>query len=219
MEESSREKTAFITMEGLYEFCVMPFGLCNAPATFQRLIQRALRGLESFCSVYIDDIVVFSKSMEQHVQHLQKVFSRVRQLGLKLHPKKCCFGYTEVSFLGHIVSASGISPNPEKVSDFKPPVNVRGVREFLGIAGYYRRFIPNFSRVAGPLHQLTRLGTPFVWTTQCQDAFESLKHSLTTAPVLAYPCFEKPFVLHTNASGLGLGAILEQEQAASCVIC
>ena len=218
MEESAREKTAFVTMEGLYEFCVMPFGLCNAPATFQRLMQKALSGLggeEPFCSVYIDDVIVYSDSVESHIQHLQQVFERLRRIGLRLHPQKCRFAYPEVAFLGHVISAVGIAPNPDKVRavrEFKVPTNVRMVREFLGLAGYYRRFVPNFSKVAGPLHNLTRQDVPFVWTQRCQGAFDSLKDRLTTPPVLAYPCFTKPFVLHTDASGLGLGAVLEQEQ-------
>jgi len=215
MHETSREKTAFVTMDGLYEFRVMPYGLCNAPATFQRLMQRTLAGLGSFCSVYVDDIIVFSSTVEEHLDHLTQVFGRLRKIGLKLHPQKCSFTRPEVLYLGHIISSAGISPNPEKVRavcDFHVPTNVRTVREFLGIAGYYRRFIPNFAKIAGPLHSLTRQCVPFVWTPQCQQAFDELKELLVSPPVLAYPCFSRPFVLHTDASGQGLGAVLEQEQ-------
>ena len=215
MGESSREKTAFITSEGLYEFQVMPFGLCNAPATFQRLMQRILRGLEDFCSVYIDDVIVFSSSIEEHLDHLQQIFARLRRVGLKLQPKKCIFGSQEVLYLGHLVSAKGIYPNPAKtkaVKEFPIPTNVKAVRRFLGLASYYRRFVPNFAKVASPLHALTRQDVPFQWTAQCQQAFERLKDLLTSPPVLAYPNFAAKFVLHTDASGEGLGAVLEQEQ-------
>ena len=215
MEENSREKTAFITSDGLYEFKVMPFGLCNAPATFQRLMQRVLRGLEDFCSVYIDDVIVFSSSIEEHLDHLQQIFVRLRRIGLKLQPKKCTFGSQEVLYLGHLVSAKGIFPNPAKtkaVKEFPVPTNVKAVRRFLGLASYYRRFVPNFAKVASPLHALTRQDIPFQWTAQCQLAFEKLKDLLTAPPVLAYPNFAAKFVLHTDASGEGLGAVLEQEQ-------
>ena len=218
VDEGSREKTAFTTMDGLYEFCVMPFGLCNAPATFQRLLQKTLAGLggdKPFCKVYIDDIIVFSDTVQSHIVHLQQVLDRLRSINLKLHPEKCNFCCQEVQFLGHIVSAEGISPNPEQVAavkDFKVPQNVKGVRRFLGLAGYYRRFIVNFSKIASPLYNLLKQDIPFVWTQACQEAFNKLISCLVTAPVLAYPCFTKPFVLHTDASALGLGAVLEQEQ-------
>ena len=196
----------------------MPYSVCNAPATFQRIMQKTLAGLggdRPFCSVYIDDVIVFSSTVEEHLDHLLQVFERLRKIGLKLHPRKCSFTRPEVLYLGHIISSAGISPNPEKVKavqDFRVPTNVRAVREFLGIAGYYRRFIPNFAKIAGSLHALTRQQVPFVWTLQCQQAFERLKELLVSPPVLAYPCFSRPFVLHTDASGQGLGAVLEQEQ-------
>ena len=218
MQESSREKTAFVTMDGLYEFQVMPFGLCNAPATFQRLMQKILAGLggnNPFCNVYIDDIIVYSTSIEEHLDHLTQVFSRLRSSGLKLHPNKYSFGYSEVKYLGPVISAEGIAPNPEKiraVQDLAVPVNVRKVREFLGLVGYYRCFIPNFTRVAGPLHALLKQDVPFVWTPRCQVAFDTLKGLLVSHPILAYPRFTDPFILHTDASSQGLGAVLEQRQ-------
>ena len=215
MEESSREKTAFVTSNGLYEFRVMPFGLCNAPATFQRVMQKVLAGLSEFCSVYIDDILVFSSSIEEHVEHLKQIFKRLQRAGLMLHPQKCSFGSHEVLYLGHHISANGISPNPQKivaVKSFPTPTSVKSIRQFLGLASYYRRFVPNFARVASPLYALTRQDVPFQWTLNCQQSFEGLKDLLTTPPVLAYPDFSKEFVVHTDASGEGLGAILEQEQ-------
>ena len=211
VQEESKEKTNFVTFEGLYEFRVMPFGLCNAPSTFQRLMQRILQGLGSFCS---DDILVFSESVEEHLVHLSQIFRRIESFGLKLHQKKCSLGHAEVLFLGHVVSAKGIHPNPAKiraVKEFPVPTNVRSLRGFLRLASYYRRFLPNFARIAGPLHMLTRSDMAFVWTASCQEAFERLKSMLTSPPVLSYPDFSEPFKLHTDASGEGLGAVLEQK--------
>ena len=157
-----------------------------------------LGGDVPFCNVYIDNVIVFSSSIQDHVDHLGQVFGRLRKIGLKLYPQKCRFACPEVLYLGHITSAKGIFPNPEKVQavqEFRASVNVKGVREFLSIAGYYRRFSPNFSKVARPLHSLTRQDVPCVWTTQCQQAFVKLTELLSSPPVLAYPCFSKPFVL------------------------
>ena len=214
VKEESREKTAFVTFDGLYEFKVMPFGLTNAPATFQRLMQSVLTGMSEFCSVYIDDVLVFSDSVEDHIRHLQLIFERLRKVGLKLHPLKCRFALPEVLYLGHLVSADGIRPNPEKVRavvDFPVPTDVKKVREFLGMASYYRRFIPNFAKIANPLHTLTRQDVSFQWTGVCQSAFDRLKKLLSSPPVLAYPDFKNMFLLHTDASGHGLGAVLKQE--------
>ena len=215
MGKSSQEKTAFVTSDGLYEFRVMPFGLCNAPATFQRVMQKVLAGLGDFCSVYIDDILVFSSSVEEHLEHLRQIFQRLQHVGLKLHPQICVFGSYEVLYLGHLISGSGILPNPEKksaVKRFPTPTSVKAVQQFLGLASYYRRFVPNFARVANSLYALTRQDVPFQWTQACQHSFERLKDLLTTLPVLAYPDFTKEFVLHTDASGAVIGAVLEQEQ-------
>jgi len=165
--------------------------------------------------VYIDDILVFSESTEEHINHLTQVFDRIGSFGLKLHPSKTCLGHREVLFLGHVISAQGIPPDPQKlraVSEFPVPTDVRAVREFVGLASYYRRFVPNFARVAGPLHALTRSNVSFVWTDSCQHAFDQLKELLTSPPVLAYPDFDQPFQLYTDASGKGLGAVLEQQQ-------
>ena len=215
MQESSQEKTAFITYDGLYEFRVMPFGLCNAPATFQRLMQRILHGLGEFSSAYIDDIIVFSGSMEEHLDHLRQVFNRLRRVGLKLHPQKCVFGSPEVLYLGHRVSAEGIMPDPQKimaVKHFPVPGCLRELRQFLGLASYYRCFIKNFARISNPLYALLWQDVQFLWTTHCQQAFRQLKDLLTSAPVLAYPDFSIKFLLHTDASREGLGAVLEQEE-------
>ena len=206
VDSKSKAKTAFITPGGLFEFNVMPFGLCNAPATFQRLMQRMLAGLESFCSVYIDDIIVFSGTEEEHVDHLRQIFERFRRFS---------FAQEQVEYLGHVISAKGIAPNPGKVravQEFPVPTSVKGVRQFLGMASYYRRFMPGFAKTAAPLHALTRESVPFFWSIACQGAFLCLKDLLVSPPVLAYPNFDKSFVMHTDASILGLGAVPEQEQ-------
>ena len=192
VQAESQAKTAFATFDRLYEFKVMPFGLCNAPSTFQRLMQRTLRGMSQFCNAYIDDILVFSDTVEEHIEHLRLVFQRLHDVGIKLHPLKCSLGRSMVPYLGHVISAQGIFPDPEKVTameKFLTPTNVRLVREFLGLASYYRRFMPNFARVAGLLHMLTRVDVPFVWTKACEGAFARLKELLTSPPVLAYPDF------------------------------
>ena len=215
VSDDSRPKTAFATHEGLYEFRVMPFGLCNAPATFQRLMQRILSGMNSFCNVYIDDILIFSRNPEEHQEHLEQVFRCLEQYGLKLHPDKCQLARAEVEYLGHIVSGEGIRPNPAKVlavESIPAPTNVRTVREFLGLCSYYRKFVPDFTKIASPLHHLLRSNVKFEWTEQCQASFQRLKDLLVTPPVLVYPNFDKSFILHTDASGNGLGAVLEQEQ-------
>ncbi len=216
MNEESREKTAFATYSGLYEFDRMPFGLCNAPATFQRLMEVVLAGLtRKSCMVYIDDILIFSKSLEGHFTHLEQVMDRLDRAGLRLKAKKCKFLRRRVEYLGHVISQEGIEASPAKldaIRSFPIPSDLKGLRSFLGLASYYRRFIPSFSRVAAPLHALTRKNAPFVWSLSCQEAFDKLEELLTTAPVLAYPDFTQGFILETDASAAGLGAVLAQEQ-------
>ena len=215
MEESSRPKTAFAT-QGLFEFTRMPFGLCNAPATFQRLMQVILAGLEwKCCFVYLDDILVASQTFEEHLAHLVEVFSRLQKAGLRLKPKKCAFLRDEVAYLGHIISQEGIRPDPakvHKVRTFPVPTDVTTLRQFLGLASYYRKF--SFAKVASPLHDLTKKGSSFCWTSACDKAFQALKELMCDAPVLAYPRFgaDATFILETDASTLGLGAILSQSQ-------
>ena len=182
-------------------------------------MQKVLAGLP-FCSVYIDDIIVFSDSVEEHIGHLREVFGRLRRANLKLHPKKCQFARCSVLYLGHVITAEGIAPNPEKVDAvkrFPSPTSVKGVRQFLGMASYYRRFIPGFAKIPSPLHALTQQNVPFFWTLSCQEAFGKLKDLLSSPPVLAYPDFDRPFVLYTDASQDGLGAVLEQEQDDGCL--
>lgn len=228
MAERDKEKTAFCTPFGLFEFNRMPFGLCNAPSTFQRLMERIF-GDQSFQSLllYLDDIVIFSSSFPQHVQRLQLVLSRLKEYNLKLKLSKCNFFKEEVQYLGHVISANGVSTDPEKIQtvlQWKQPTTLTHLRSFLGFASYYRRFVVGFAKHAGPLHKLvakvqgkgknrggpnTRLGS--LWDDHCEKAFQTLKQELVTAPVLKYADFSKPFVLEIDASHQGLGAVLSQE--------
>ena len=215
MDEESREKTAFVTHSGLYEFVVMPFGLCNAPATFQRLMETVLADLiRDKCIVYIDDILVMGETLEDHLHNLKRVLQRLTEAGLKLKPAKCHFLQKKVEYMGHIVSAEGIAPDPRKVDavrHFPQPDDHKRLRSFLGLASYYRRFIQDFSVVANPLFDLTPKNAPFVWTQLCEEAFGRLKELMTGAPTLAFPDFARAFILETDASGEGLGAVLAQK--------
>lgn len=216
----SQEKTAFITPQGLYEFRVMPFGFTNAPAVFQRLIQRVLMGLNpedgpDYVAVYIDDVLVFSRTLEDHLEHLRRVIERLQEVGLKLQPAECQFIREEMEYLGHLITPQGLKPNPtlvEAVQEFATPQDLRRLRQFLGLSSYYRKFVPGFSKIAQPLYKLTRKGVEFCWTAECQEAFTTLKQKLITAPVLAYPSFTKDFVLEIDAITHGLGAVLAQLQ-------
>jgi len=216
MSAESREKTAFCSHSGHYEFNVMPFGLCNAPATFQRLMETVLAGLtRKKCVVYLDDILVMGSSFEEHLDNLTEVLQRLRQAGLRLKPTKCHLAKKSVMYLGYVVSHDGITTDPEKVKsvrNFPTPSSIKQLRSFLGLASYYRRFINGFSKVAAPLFALTRKDAMFVWNDKCHGAFVQLKELLTSAPVLVFPDFQREFVLETDASGLGLGAVLAQEQ-------
>ncbi len=217
LEEESRKKSAFITQDGLYEFNVMPMGLTNAPATFQRVMQEVFRGLNwKFVLIYLDDIIVFSKSFQEHVEHLRQVFQRLRESNLKLKPKKCTFAREQVRYLGHIVSHDGIATDPEKtkiVQEYPVPTKVSELRSFLGFVGYYRKYIKDYCKIAEPLTNLTRKDVPYVWSNQCAEAFETLKQKLMEPPILAYPRFDgSEFILQTDASNKGLGFILAQIQ-------
>ena len=213
----SREKTAFVTPNGLYEFLVMPFSLTNAPEVFQRLMQKVISGLNpdtgpDFVAVYIDDVLVFSRTVEEHLEHLRAAIQRIEEAGLKLQPPKCNFARREVEYLGHRVTPEGLKTNQrlvEAVTMFQTPTDVNGVRRFLGMASYYRRFI---ARIAAPLRELTHKNAVFNWTEACKKAMATLKKKLTSAPVLAYPSFDKPFTVETDASINGLGAVLQQKQ-------
>ena len=214
IDEKDQPKTAFCTTEGLYEFKVMPFGLCNAPATFQRLMDLVLAGLQwSHCLVYIDDVIILGRDYDDHLQNLQVVFERLLQAGLKLKPSKCAFFQQQVQYLGHLISPSGVRPDPtktEKVATWPKPTSTRSVQQFLGFANYYRRFIKDFAQIAKPLHQLTERGIAFSWSKDCEDFFNVLRDCLSGAPLLVFPNFNKPFILDTDASDIGIGAVLSQ---------
>ena len=212
--EEDREKTAFCTPSGLFEFKVMPFGLCNGPATFQRLMDLVLAGLQmSHCLVYVDDVIVMGRSFQEHLHNLRQVFGRVREAGLTLKPTKCEFFQTKVFYLGHVIAREGISTDPakiDKVAKWPTPQTERDVQQFLGLAGYYRRFVRDFATIAKPLHRLTEKTARFEWTPECHEAFQALRQGLCSAPILAFPNFTKPFVLDTDASNTGIGGVLSQ---------
>lgn len=215
LDEGSKEKTAFITPDGLWEFNVLGMGLCNAPATFMRLMHHVLGDLMwTVCMAYLDDVVIFSKTYDEHLKDVEAVFSAIRRAGLKLKAKKCAFAMQKIEFLGHIVSQEGIAPDPAKleaVANFPPPADVKQIQQFLGLAGYYRRFIKNFSAIAKPLTQLLRKGVFFDMTAECLSAFEALRDALVAPPVLAHPDFARPFIVTTDASGFAVGAVLKQK--------
>ena len=218
MREADKEKTAFGTPRGgLYQYQVMPFGLCNAPATFQRVIEQALHGLQWHVTVlYLDDIIVYSRDFDQHLKNLNLVFDRLQDANLKLKAKKCSFFKREVAFLGHIVTEHGVMTDPGKtraVDEWKTPENVSELRSFLGLVSYYRRFIKNFAHVAKCLHELTSKNVKWEWTTKCDEAFQSLKSELVNAPILGYPDVNGgSFILDTDASNDAIGAVLSQLQ-------
>lgn len=216
VKPEDREKTAFITHKGLFQFKHMPFGLANSPKTFERLMELVMSGLQwEKCLVYLDDVIIFGKTFTQTLENLVSVFDRFRSANLKLKPKKCAFFKDEIKYLGYIVSEFGVQCDPGKIEAIKnwpKPHNVGDVRSFLGIASYYRKFIPNFSDAAFPLTQLTRKNQKFTWTESCVNAFDHLQHALTTTPILAYPTREDPFILDTDASLYGIGAVLSQVQ-------
>ena len=218
VDESDQPKTAFITHKGLYQFRVLPFGLTNAPATFERLMERVLSGmLGEQCLVYLDDIIAFGGSFEIAMQNLQQVLNRIREAGLTLKPKKCRLFRQSVSFLGHVVSSEGVSCDPEKieaVKSWETPKTVTDIRSFLGFANYYRRFIKSFAHIASPLTALTQKNVIFEWSDECELAFQCLKQKLVEAPVLAYPTQESnsKYILDTDASLVGIGGVLSQTQ-------
>lgn len=232
LEEDHKQMTAFtVGPLGFYEYNRLPLGLSNAPATYQRIMEQVLRsvttGTNRFCQIYLDDIIIVSKSFEEHMDHLSKVFSRIRHAGMKLSPKKCHLFRDKVRYVGHIVSADGIEADPdkvEKVRNWPIPKNADETRTFLGFTGYYRRFVKDYAKIARPLNDLTQgmiskrkssrhktpLSTDFVWGEAQLSAFNKLKECLTEPPILVYPDYKQPFSLHTDACLNGLGAVLYQ---------
>ena len=199
---------------GHYEFLVMPFGLTNAPAAFMDLMNRLFHEyLDLFVIVFIDDILIFSKIMEEHEEHLKIVFQILREKKLYEKFKKCEFWLDQVVFLGYVISEVGISVDPSKVEvvvDWARSMNVSEIRSFLGLAGYCRRFVEGFSRIAAPLTQLTHKNAKFVWTEECEKSFQELKERLVTASVLTIPSNLEGFVIYSDASRKWLGYVLMQ---------
>jgi len=215
LADSAKELTAFRVPSGLYHFKFMPFGLQGATANFQRLVDWVLRGMDHFAAAYIDDIVIFSDLWEEHLDHLTEVFNKIHHAGLVVNAKKCQIAKQEVSYLGYVVGGGSIRPQVDKVQAIlscAPPTTKKSVRSFLGLVGWYRRFVPNFASRAAVLTDLTRKSSPtkVKWTSECEQAFQDLKVCLCKEPVLQSPNFDLPFVVQTDASALGLGAVLLQ---------
>lgn len=209
-------KTTFVCYRGTFRFPKMPFGLCNAPATFQRLMDTVLTSLNfEICLAYLDDIILFSHDLDSHLDRLQRLFERLREANLKLKPSKCQILQRQVKFLGFTVGRNGVSTDPDKVEAIRSwptPQNLRQSRAFVGLCQYYRRFVPNFSEISAPLHALTKKGARFHWSHECQNAFDQLKSALTDAPVLALPSDQGEFILDCDASNHSIGAVLSQVQ-------
>jgi hypothetical protein len=208
-------KTAFSTRIGLDEYLVMSFGLTNAPAYFMYLMNSVfMLELDKFVVVFIDDILVYSNNEDNHIKHLHTVLQRLCDHRLYAKLSKCDFWLKEIKFLGHTISQDGVSVDPKKVQEvmeWKPPTTIGQIRSFLGLAGYYRRFIPDFSRIAKPMTVLLKKGVKYEWSQKCEDAFHALRQHLTTTLVLAQPDNTKPFEVYCNASGTGLGCVLMQD--------
>lgn len=211
LQPEDRHKTAFRTHHGHYEWLVMPFGLTNAPVTFQSLMNSIFHSeLRKFVLIFFDDILVYSASWKDHLRHLELVLQRLQEHQLYARLSKCSFGLAEVSYLGHKVSGIGVSMENDKVEaivQWPRPSNVKQVRAFLGLTGYYRRFIKNYASIAGPLIDLLKKEA-FLWGEEAETAFQQLKNTITTAPVLCLPNFTEPFTIETDASGTGVGAVL-----------
>lgn len=229
MKESDKAKTAFsVGPLGFFECERMAFGLTNAPATFQRLMERCMGELHlKECLIYLDDIIIYSKTLDEHFERLEAVFKRLQDAGLKLKGSKCEFFLSRVTYLGHVVSAEGVETDPEKIRVLKEwpiPKSLKDLRSFLGFTSYYRRFVPGYASIAKPLNDLLaghptnssgkskKEATTWKWGSDEQEAFDMLIEKLTSPPILGYADFSQPFIINIDASGSGLGAVLYQEQ-------
>ena len=224
LDEESIPLTAFtVGPLGFYECIRMPFGLTNTPATFQRLMESCLGDLHlNWCIIYLDDIIIFLKDPDDHIERLDGVFEKLAKAGLKLKPSKCEFFKARLKYLGHIVSLEGIATDPAKIETIQKwpvPKTVTDVHSLTGFTNYYHKFINRYAKIAHPLHELTSgenakwKHRPAEWDDRCQASFEALKKLCSESPVLAYADYSKPFVLHTNANTTGLGAVLYQKQS------
>ena len=210
--KSSRAKTASVTSFGKYKFLMVPFGLAQAPAYFQLLMNKVLKGLK-FVMTYLEDVIIFSENQSQHLEHLETVFSHLREARLKMKHSKCDFFKSEIHYLGHLISPEGISPLPNKldyIQHMPVPKNAKVIKQFLGLTGYYRKFVPRFADISRPLTTLTKKDKKFEWTPACQKSFDLLKETLCGEPVLKYADTSKPYTLYTDASKFGLAGVLTQ---------
>ena len=211
--DAVKPKTAFITLHGKWHFNMVPFGLAQVPLYFQKLMNQVLQGLD-FATAYLDDIVIFSNNELEHLQHLETVFKRLQDVGLKLNESKCDFFRSQKHYLGHMLLAEGIQPLPEKldsITNMLSPENQTEVKQFLGLVGYCCKFVPHFSDISRPLVKLMRKDTPFAWMKQCHLAINMLKDKLCEDPILHYPDSSKPYMLFTDASKHGWASVLTQE--------
>ena len=214
LSEGCKAKTAFVTPFGKYQFEVVPFGLAQAPAYFQQLISMVLQDCSEFMMVYLDDIIIFSRNQHEHLKHIQIIFQKLIDAGLKLKESKCDFFKKEIHYLGHLISSEGIHPLLEKLDTIRNmprPKTPKEIKQFLGLCGYYRKFVPRFSDIAWPLSKLTAHDAVFVWYKQCELSFQMLKDILVSAPILKYPDTSKPYTIFTDASKYGWAGVLMQE--------
>jgi hypothetical protein len=214
LAESSKDITTFTTHIGKFKFEVTPFGLKNSPSFFMSFMDQVLEGMNKYALAYMDDILIHTKKDEKDHLDVNKVFDRIRQHKIKLKLNKCEFLKTETKYLGYIIGTEGIKPDPEKVSaitNLPRPVNVREVRAFIGAVGFNRSFFAKYSDLCCPLVNLTKKKAKFIWTDECQAAFDALKNGLSRVPKLSYPDLNKPFILYTDASAFAIGALLTQQ--------
>jgi len=216
MAPEDMKKTTLVTNTGLYDWIVMPFSLKNATSTFTRTMSLIFKELgDKFLKVFVDDLNVHSENWEDHLQHLEVVLSKLREVNLKLNPGKCCFVAESIVFLGYVVNKEGTKPDPKKIDPvlrLPEPETITSVRSFLGLTGYYRKYVRGYSRLAGPLFELTKKDVAFIWNQDCQQAFDSLKRALVNAPILVHLDFKRPFYLDVNWSTKGVSAILSQKE-------
>ena len=214
MHSKDIEKTSFSTKDGHYEWIRAPFGLKNMPSIFQRLMNTVMAGLTwNSCLVYIDDVIIFGRTFDEHLHRLDLVLTRIQDAHLTLNVPKCKFAMQRLEHLGHVISKDGIQPNPVKVSavqGIQPPTTVKDLQRFLGLTGWFRRFIKDYASIAAPLYELTKKKAAFTWSTSCQSAFDDLKQRLMTEPLLIFPRLDEPFVIQCDASDKQIGAVLLQ---------
>jgi hypothetical protein len=212
LTERAREMSAFCTPQGLFRYKVMPFGMKNAPATFQRMVNQITSDIPG-CECYIDDLIVYSQTWDEHVQQIQLLFQKLSDANLTVNLGKCEFCAATVTYLGHIVGQGEVKPiqaKVEAIAKIPTPASRKELMRCLGMAGYYRKFCPNFSNVTEPLTNLLKKGQQFIWSDKCQEAFQKVKTLLMSSPILIAPDFEKPFKIQVDASDLGCGAVLLQ---------